>query len=350
LRERSLAWAIVVSQSFIVLSGLTHPMGLLPFFGLIFLTLYLARKRIGFKHVAVAVIPYLVGGVAEGFYILPDPSNWYSQFVANAIMGSDENTGSRFVGLFSPFTGLKLELTQRYVANFGLGSRDTAATQIKILFLVLYIVGVIGSLLVREIRRTANYKLLLGMTLIYFVGLTVIDSQKQYYYLVHIVPFYLTMCGLFISWCWTRPNLFGKALALALGAIAIVEVGGLAYRIRRDNYRNSFQLAVAALKQNATAQSTISANPGTALGLGFPDNVFHDPLFGYNSKKRFDYIVVDPETAYSIERSQDRDALGKQVYDYTMRLLADEYSAIYAHRSYTIYARKSLTPTARPSN
>jgi hypothetical protein len=344
LRERSLVWAIFVSQSLIVMSGLTHPMGLLPFFGLIFLTLYLDRKRIGFKHVAAALTPYVIGGVAEGLYILQDPQSFYSQFFANAVMGSDENTGGRFVGLFQPFTGLKLEFSQRYVANFGFSSRDSSATHIKILFLVLYVVGVIGSLLVREIRRTANYKLLLGMTLIYFVGLTIIDSQKQYYYLIHIVPFYLTMCGLFITWCWTRPNVFGKVLALALGAIAIVEVGGLAYRIGRDNYRNSFQPAANFLKQNATAQSSIAANPGVALGLGFPDNVLNDPLYGYNSKRKFDYIVVDPEAAYSIERSKDRDEAGRQVYDYLIRLLDDEYSRVYDQHNYTIYSRKSLQP------
>ncbi len=342
LRERSLPWAIFVSQALVVLSGLTHPMGLLPFFALIFLTLYFDRKRIGLKHVAIAALPYLIGGVAEGFYILQDPSSWYSQFMMNANMGSDENSASRFVGLSSPLTGLKLELMQRYVANFGLGSRDTAATHIKILFLVLYVAGLIGSLLVREIRRTANYMLLIGMTLIYFIGLTVIDSQKQYYYLVHIVPFYLTMCGLFIGWCWTRPNIFGKALALTLGALAVAEVGGLAYRIKRDNYRNEFQAAVTVLKQNATDQSTISANPGTAFGLGFPDNVVHDPLFGYNTKKRWDYIVIDPEAAYSIERSKDRDEQSKLVYEHTMRLLSEEYQQIYDHGSYTIFARKSL--------
>ena len=117
---------------------------------------------------------------------------------------------------------------------------------------------------------------------------------------------------------------------------------GLTYRIRRDNYRNSFEPVVAVIKQNATAQSLIAANPGVAFGLGFPENVLNDPLFGYNSKKRFDYIVIDPETAYTIERSKDRDAFGRQVYDYTMRLLADEYRLLYDRRSYTIYARKSL--------
>ena len=350
LRERSLTLAILVSQSLIVMSGLTHPMGLLPFFGLLCLSLYFDRKRIGFKHVAIALTPYVVGGIAWGLYILQDPPSFFSQFFANAVMGSDENTGGRFVGLFSPFTGLKLELTQRYFANFGFGSRDTSATRIKILFLLLYVFGVLGSLLVRQIRRTANYKLLLGMTVIYFLGLTIIDSQKQYYYLVHVVPFYLTMCGLFISWCWARPSMFGKALALALGAIALVEIAGLAYRMRRDNYRNSFQPAASFLKQNATAQSSIAANPGVAFGLGFPDNVLNDPLFGYNSKKRFDYIVIDPETAYSIDRSKDRDQLGRQVYDYTMRLLAEEYSQVYDYRSYTIYSRKSLPyPSTPPS-
>ena len=350
LRERSLTWAILVSQSLIVMSGLTHPMGLLPFFALLCLSLYLDRKRIGFKHLAIALIPYVMGGVAWGSYILQDPASFYSQFFANAVMGSDENTGSRFVGLLSPLTGVKLELTHRYFANFGFSQRDTSATHIKILFLALYVCGVLGSLFVREIRRTANYRILLGMTLVYFFGLTIIDSQKQYYYLVHIVPFYLTMCALFISWCWVRPNLFGKILALALGAIALVEIGGLTYRIRRDRYRTSFQPAVAVLKQNATAQSSIAANPGVAFGLGFPDNVFHDPLFGYNTKKRWDYIVIDPETAYSIERSKDRDQLGQQVYDYTIRLLADEYGLIYDHGSYRIYSHKSQhDPPAVPS-
>ena len=351
LRERSLTWAILVSQSLVVMSGLTHPMGLLPFFGLIFLSLYFDHKRIGFKHVVIALIPYVIGGVAWGPYILQDPSSFHSQFVANATMGSDEPTGSRFVGLLSPLTGLRLELTQRYVANFGLGRRDTSATQIKILFLVLYAGGVFGSLLVRQIRRTTNYKLLLAVALIYFLGLTIIDSQKQYYYLVHIVPFYLTMCGLFITWCWTGRSMFGKALGLVLVVIAIVEIAGLAYRIRRDNYRNSFQPVAAFLRQNAMAQSSIAANPGVALGLGFPENVFNDPLYGYNSKKRFDYIVIDPESAFAIDRSKERNELGRQTYDYTMRLLADEYSLVYEHRSYAIYSRKSLPhPPPHPSN
>ena len=348
LRERSLVWAILVSQTLIVMSGLTHPMGLLPFSALLFLSLYLDRRHIGFKHVAIALTPYVVGGIAWGLYILQDPPSFYSQFVGNAMMGNDEYTGSRFLGLFSPLTGLKLELTHRYLGNFGLGRRDTSASRIKLLFLVLYVAGVLGSLLVREIRRTANYKLLVSLTLIYFVVSSFLDSQKKFYYLVHIIPFYLTMCALFIRWCWGRPKWLGKTVALAVGMISLVQIGALAYRISRDKYRNHFLPAVTALKQNTTPQSSIAANPGVAFGMGFPENVFHDPLFGYNSKKQFDYIIIDPETAYSIELSKQRDP---QVHDYIVRLLADEYNQVYEHGSYTIYARKSLPhPAVPPSN
>jgi hypothetical protein len=65
--------------------------------------------------------------------------------------------------------------------------------------------------------------------------------------------------------------------------------------------------------------------------------VIHDPALGYNSGKRFDYIVIDPESAYSIDSSKGRDA---KLYDYTMRLLNSDYDRVYDQRSYTIYARK----------
>jgi len=347
LRERSLGWAILISQTLIVLSGLTHPMGLLPFFGLLFLSLYFDRKRIGLKHVAIALTPYVIGGAAWGAYILQDPPSFVSQFFGNAITGSEEYSGSRFAGLFSPLTGLRLEFTQRYIANFGWARRDTAATHIKILFLVPYVVGLVGSLLVREIRRTANYKVLFVMTLIYFGGLTIIDSQKKYYYLIHIVPFYATMCALFIYWCWTRPNLFRKAAVVALGLIGLIEIAALGYRIRRDTYRNDFQPAVTSLKQNASPQSLVAANPGVALGLGFPENVVHDPLFGYNTNRKFDYIIIDPESAYTIALTKESNP---PFFEFVTRLLATEYDRIYDNGFYTLYSRKFPVNPAQASS
>ena len=337
LRERRLTLAVLLSNALVVASGLTHPMGLLPFLGLIFLAVCFDRKRLGLKQVAVALVPYAVGGLGWGLYILQDPQTFLSQFGANASMGSDENIGGRFVGLFSPLTGLKLELTYRYLANFGLSGRATGAAKLKIAFLALYIVGVLGSLAIRQIRSQPNYKVLLGLTALYFLGLTFLDSQKAYYYLVHIVPFYLTMVALFLSWCWTRPGLATKFLVIVLSGICLLEIAGLLYRVRQDNYRNSFLPAVTFLKEKSAGGAAIAANSGVAFGLGFPENVVHDPRLGFYSGKRFDYIVIDPELRYSIDTSKYRDP---KLYEHTMRLLETEYEQVYEHRSYAIYARR----------
>ena len=73
LRESRLTLAVLLGNALVVASGLTHPMGLLPLLGLIFLAIYFDRKRIGLKHIAVAVVPYAVGGIGWGLYILQDP-------------------------------------------------------------------------------------------------------------------------------------------------------------------------------------------------------------------------------------------------------------------------------------
>jgi uncharacterized membrane protein len=337
LRERNLILAVLLSQSLVVTSGLTHPMGLLPFFGLTFVSVYLDRKRFRIKHVVIALTPYLIGAVAWGFYIAQDSSAFFSQFGGNATMGSDENIGGRFVGLFSPLSGLKLELTHRYLGNFGFGQRSFGVANVKIVLLAFYVIGVVGTLLIGELRRLANYRVLLGLTLIYFLGLSIIDSQKQYYYLIHIIPFYLALFALFVSWCWARPGLLSKSVLLPLSAVALLGIGGLVYRIKQDNYSTSFKPAANFLKGRAHDHSDIVASSGVAFGLGFPSNIIHDPLLGYKTGRRFDYIVLDPEFAYSIKTSKER---SPEKYEYIMRLLSNEYDRIYDYHSYSIYSRK----------
>lgn len=337
LRERNLILALLLSQSLVVTSGLTHPMGLLPFFGLTFVSVHLDRKRFRIKHVAMALTPYLIGAVAWGYYVAQDSSAFFSQFGGNAIMGSDENIGGRFVGLFSPITGLKLELTHRYLGNFGFGQSLSGVANFKIVLLAFYVIGVVGTLLIGELRRLANYRVLLGLTLIYFLGLSIIDSQKQYYYLIHIIPFYLALFALFVSWCWARAGLLFKSVLLPLSAVTLIGIGGLVHRIKQDNYSNSFKPAANFLEGRAHDHSDIAASSGVAFGLGFPNNIIHDPLLGYKTGRRFDYIVLDPEFAYSIKTSKER---SPETYKYIMRLLSDEYDQIYDYHFYSIYSRK----------
>lgn len=66
LRRRSLVAAVLASQAFVALSGLTHPLGLLPFLGLLYLTLRLDRRRLRWRHALWAVAPYVAGVLAWG--------------------------------------------------------------------------------------------------------------------------------------------------------------------------------------------------------------------------------------------------------------------------------------------
>ena len=168
-----------------------------------------------------------------------------------------------------------------------------APPKLKIAFLILYIVGILGSLAIGQIRTLPNYQVLLGLTVLYFIGLTLLDSQKACYYLVHIVPFYLTMVALFLSWCWIE-------------ARASYEVLGPCFRWNTlaSNCRTTVSGETGQLSEQLSPCSHVSEREvrrrggslitsGVAFGLGFPQNVVHDPRLGFYSRKRFDYIVID---------------------------------------------------------
>ena len=84
LRELSLTRAVLVSQSCAVAAGLTHPVGgLLWWAALLLLTLYFDLRRLRFRQLMTALIPYVVGGIGWGIYIARSPSDFWAQFIGN---------------------------------------------------------------------------------------------------------------------------------------------------------------------------------------------------------------------------------------------------------------------------
>src|SRR4051812_49339022 len=84
LRENRLVWAVALSQAAVVACGLTHPTAGVPaFVALLVLTCILDFKRIRFVHLAIAVIPYLLGAAFWGWYISYAPDLFRAQFFGN---------------------------------------------------------------------------------------------------------------------------------------------------------------------------------------------------------------------------------------------------------------------------
>jgi hypothetical protein len=331
LRERNLLPAIGFSQTLVALSGLTHPMGILAFLGLLFLTLYFDFRRLSFKIVGVAAIPYLIGGAAFGWWIAQDFEAFRDQFINNALMSG--RTG----GISAPLSAVWREFTERYPHAFGLGfnsSGHSGPIYLKSLILLGYIVGLGGVLLIKNLRR--KYFPLLAVWVVYFVVMALLDGQKETPYLVHVIPFYGAFLAVALNEFRQR-KLFPKPLLLAGVALFLaLQTGGMALRVKQNTYGNFYRPTVEFLKQNVGANDLIMGEAGLAFGLGFPPNFMSDGRFGYYTGKRPKYIVYDSSVELSWRESKE---FAPHLYEHLPRLL-EEYQIVYENKAYKIYQRR----------
>ncbi len=340
LRERNLLLAVLSSQSFVVLSGLTHPNGIMAFFGLLFLTVYFDFRRLGLKHILVAFIPYIIGGTAFGIWVLQDLTAFKDQFVDNAMTSGRMNAAS------SPLSGFTREFTERYPHAFGLQSNSSGHSgpiRLKGLILLGYITGLFGIIFTKSLRQNRNYRVLLIMTAIYFVLMSLIDGQKLTPYLIHVVPFYLASLAIFTNWLWERRRIPVLVLVTGICFFLALQTGGMALRIRQNTYANFYQPAVDYLKQNADEKDIIMASSDFGFGLDFSDNLVDDGRFGFNTGKRPRFIVYDSAVETSWQSSKE---FFPAFYEYFPRLLQEEYKLVYENAGYKIYDLIWLTAIA----
>lgn len=338
LRERNFNRAILASQSLIAACGLTHPNGGVAFFvGLLFLTVYFDRARLNWRHLGLAAIPYTVGAIGWGAYILQAPSDFMAQFTANA------STGGRMSGLTSPLSAIKNEITLRYLTAFGLGSHTAGSSGpiwLKSLVLLAYVVALAGCLSVRSIRTHKGYRALLVLTGIFFLVLTFFDGQKLSFYLVHIVPLYTALLAVWIYWCYSKRFVPAWLLALAVCALLAIQTGGILYRMKLNSYGRSFMPAITYLKAQSKPNSMVMGSAVLGFGMGY-ERVIDDVRFGFNTGKRPDFLVINDvyEDTISHYRAGGE---GAELAQHVNRMLEQEYRLVYDEHFYRIYARRDL--------
>ena len=340
LRERHFTWAILISQTLIVAAGLTHPYGILGFAGLLFLTLYFDRKQVKVRHFVIALVPYVTGAVGWGLYILQSPDLFVSQFMGNAT--AQGNGGGRLEGIFAPWAALYREITLRYMVAFGMGPHSaghSSLAALKIFMLLTYVAGIMGALFTRSIRTHRGYKALLILTGIYFSMLTLLDGQKLAWYLVHMIPLFAALLALFVNWLWNNTRVPRWAIVLPLILFMLLQVGGVAQRMRHREYKNSYMPAADFLKANADSSSLIMGSTELAFALGFEANLVDDIRLGYYTGKRPDFIVVDEiyEDAFKGMSIQNQ-----TVYQHILDLIGNQCRPVYDHAHYRIYARNGV--------
>ncbi len=329
LRTRNFAMAVLVSQSLVMASGLTHPMGAGEFLGLLFLTLYYDHSRIRFSHVALAMIPYVAGAAGWGLYILKDPALFLSQFGGNA--------AGRFASITSPLETLRLQIFERYLYMYGFAPDTQGFSHIKILVLIAYVAGLAGALSIRGIRQHKGYRVLLLLAAVCFPGWMMIDRQVQSFYLIHFVMFLVPIFAVSISWLWEQQAVPRWVLAAVVLALAAVQLATVGRRILQNPYKNTYLATTDFLKQKASNSQLIIGSAELAFQLGFHANVVDDYRLGFRSGKKPDFIVIDKnryDEWIPLLKEQDPPA-----YRYATGMMEHEFHLLLDRGAYKVYGR-----------
>ena len=187
LREKNVPVALLVGQTLVVLSGLTHFLGIIYFFAFWFIVVYFDRSKLSLRTVLLSFLPYFIGAIAWGAYIMQAPELFMIQFGGNA------QDGGRLALLADPVSAITKEITERYVVAYGLASHSAGSSGpvwLKSLVLFAYLIGLGIVLSTRQLRSCRGTHIVLVLLAIFFVIMTLLDGQKLSYYLLNIVPIY----------------------------------------------------------------------------------------------------------------------------------------------------------------
>ena len=298
------------------------------------MTLWLDRGALTLRIIFAAAIPYLIGGTAFGIWVLQDTEAFKHQFIDNALMGG------RMSGMSSPLGNIVREFTEHYPHAYGLGQNSgghSGPIYLKSLILIGYVAGIVGSLVITELRQSKTWRLLMIVTLAYFLIMAIIDGQKQTTYLIHIVPLYIIMLAGVTVALWRQSRLPRVVLLAAVLGLIALPAGGMLLKIKQNTYGNFYDPMIAYLQQNMAPDDFVMGGSELAFGLGFEANLIADGRYGYYTGKRPRYIVADSATELTWQSSQK---FFPEFYEYFPRLLRDEYRVAYENAAYKIYERK----------
>ncbi len=235
-------------------------------------------------------------------------------------------------GLVNPIGALSSEVSARY-----LGVGAAGASFMKLLLSLVYIIGVAGALFTRRIRAHKGWRALLIIAAIWFAYFTLLEGTKIHLYLIHMTPLYAILLAVWAHHCWAEKRAVGRATAVAVCGLLLIQVAGNGYVIARDSYHKSYLPAVDFLNRNSGPLTTITGPAELSFGLNNRDALLDDKYLGYHNQRRPDFIVV--EARYEQEHT-DAQTRYPEIYTHVTALLSEEYTEVYNNAGFIIYTRK----------
>jgi hypothetical protein len=233
-------------------------------------------------------MPYILGAIAWGAYILQDPSAFVAQY--------GFQMSSRNQILTAPWFAIRNEIVKRYLTCMGLEGHSPGSNgpqYLKSLIFAAYAVSLAGIMAIPALRRQTVSRVLVPLIGIYVVFYTFLEGTKAAYYFIYLIYPFTAAVVVFARWCWRNAARTRPLVALGLTGMVMISVGGIVYRIRRDAYHREYLPAVKYLLARAQPGDLIAGSHELGFTIGFRDGFVDDHLLGLDTGRRPDYILVE---------------------------------------------------------
>jgi len=226
----------------------------------------------------------------------------------------------------------------RFLGYYGVRPNASLLVKLKLVLPVGYAMGILAALLVPAARRSRFIRTALLLCLVQFLTLAVFEGTKQYHYILHIIPAFLTVLGavLWLGWqhAWI-PRVVLSAIAFIL---ILAQISPTVFRFSENRYYHDFLPVVAYIRPYVEQGDLILSEAEFAIPLGFPDNLVADERYGFKRSLRPRLVVADL-TVYEGNKNSVKKRR-PQLYEYLNEDFPAEFEAVFQRGNYTVYRRR----------
>ena len=325
LREKKFTLAVFLSNLFICLSGLSHFNGILGLIALIFLIIYLDRKKINLKIILIAIIPYFIGGIFYGIYIFKNYDFFVNQF-NNAVKPN-----------ITTINLLKLihdEFIYRYLYAYGLSPEQSSIFSIiKLPVIIFYFIClIIFPIFVKE----KDKKIFWWILLFYFIVFTLEPIYKTESYICWITPFFIISASLIFD-KFNVKRALKIIFIFCFIAILIISVSRTVYSINRNDYQNKYISDLKQFNEKYYNGGKIYGPGEITFYYGFNDNIIQDDYtLGFYTGILPEYIATSSDYEETFENFK---TVNVEIYNHIKDTMGRKYIKIFEGNYFTFYKK-----------
>jgi hypothetical protein len=290
-------------------------------------------RRINWRLIAAASLPYLTGTAWCLYYIHQAPGVFWAQ--------SKAASEYRVRGIGVVLLGVLNDANARYIHSY---AGYAGILNLSAICLVFLAVGMVALLKDRNLRRQPEANRLLLSAAIAYAGVAIVDGMKFPHYLIFSIPFFAACGAVWVYDRWREGGLGRWVACSLLAANLLIGIGGAGYRIRRNEYRQLYDPAVEFVRSQLPSNGLVMGGSELGFALGFGRPLVDDRYLGFFSGERPAMFVENkfyglpwrsPRFANAL--SSSRSELGKK------------YHLAFSNDAYKVYLRNASPSVAHLS-